>query len=167
MRCPFCDNSSDRVLDSRPVESAAVVRRRRQCLKCRKRYTTYERVEAAPLVVLKSDGRREPFHREKLREGIARACIRRPISADVIEKLVSEVEIQLQDYVLEIPSREIGEIVLKKLYGVDLVAYVRFASVYRQFQDLDMFMRELKKLMRSHGGRRKDSKGAARLRVAG
>lgn len=150
MRCPVCDHPEDRVLDSRPLESVTVIRRRRLCLHCGKRFTTYERVEATPLMVIKSDNRREPFSRNKLREGVARACQKRPISSDTIEKLVSEVEYELQDYVLEVPTREIGERVLKKLHRLDPVAYVRFASVYRQFADLDMFLKELQKLKKAH-----------------
>ncbi|MBI4396284.1 MAG: transcriptional repressor NrdR [Elusimicrobia bacterium] len=150
MRCPSCDHPEDRVIDSRPLESATVIRRRRLCVNCGKRFTTYERVEATPLMVIKSDNRREPFNRTKIREGIRRACIRRPISPDTIEKLVSEIEYELQDYVLEVPSREIGERILKKLYLLDPVAYVRFASVYKKFADLDAFLRELKKLKRIH-----------------
>ena len=150
MRCPLCDHPEDRVLDSRPLEAGAVVRRRRSCLHCGKRFTTYERVESTPLMVIKSDNRRQPFSREKMREGVVRACQKRPISSDAIEKLVSEVEYELQDYVLEVPSREIGDRVLKKLYQLDPVAYVRFASVYRQFGDLDTFLNELKRLKRAY-----------------
>jgi len=149
MRCPLCDHPEDRVLDSRPLEAGAVVRRRRSCLHCGKRFTTYERVESTPLMVIKSDDRRQPFSREKMREGVVRACQKRPISSDTIEKLVSEVEYELQDYVLEVPSREIGDRILKKLYQLDPVAYVRFASVYRQFGDLDTFLNELKRLKRA------------------
>ncbi|MBI3291911.1 MAG: transcriptional repressor NrdR [Elusimicrobia bacterium] len=148
MRCPFCSHPEARVIDSRPLDSASVIRRRRTCEECRKRFTTYERVEAMPLVVLKSNQRRDPFSRDKLREGILRACEKRPISVDQIEKIVSEIEYELQDYVMEVPSRVIGEKVLKKLFVLDPVAYVRFASVYRQFQDIDTFLRELKKLKR-------------------
>jgi transcriptional repressor NrdR len=150
MRCPSCDHPEGRVIDSRPLESSTVIRRRRLCGHCGKRYTTYERVESTPLMVIKSDNRREPFNRAKMREGILRACEKRPISSDAVEKLVSEIEYELNDYVLEVPSREIGERVLKKLAQLDAVAYVRFASVYRQFGDLDAFLQELKKLKRSH-----------------
>lgn len=146
MKCPYCGHEEDRVLDSRPLEAASVIRRRRECQSCHKRFTTYERLENVPLMVIKSDDRREPFSREKLREGIARACEKRPIGADTIERLVSEIEYELQDYVMQVPSRVIGEKVLKKLMELDTVAYVRFASVYRQFQDVDAFLRELEKL---------------------
>jgi transcriptional repressor NrdR len=159
MKCPSCDHPEGRVIDSRPLESATVIRRRRLCGYCGKRYTTYERVETTPLMVIKSDNRREPFNRTKLREGIARACEKRPISSDAIEKLIAEIEYELQDFVLEVPSREIGERVLKKLFLLDAVAYVRFASVYKQFGDLDTFLRELKKLKRSHMRQQARGKG--------
>lgn len=132
-------------MDSRPLEAASIIRRRRECQSCHKRFTTYERLESIPLMVIKSDDRREPFSREKLREGIARACEKRPISADTIERLVSEIEYELQDYVMQVPSRVIGEKVLKKLMELDAVAYVRFASVYRQFPDVTAFFDELEK----------------------
>jgi transcriptional repressor NrdR len=150
MKCPYCGHEEDRVLDSRPLEAASIIRRRRECQSCHKRFTTYERLEEVPLMVIKSNDRREPFDREKLREGIARACEKRPISVDAIERLLSEVEYELQDYVMQVPSRVIGEKVLKKLKDLDPVAYVRFASVYRQFQDIDAFMEELRKLKEEH-----------------
>lgn len=146
MKCPFCGHQEDRVLDSRPLEAASIIRRRRECQACHKRFTTYERLEEVPLMVLKSNNRQEPFQREKLRDGITRACKNRPISADRIEKLISDIEYELQDYVMQVPSRVIGEKVLKKLKDLDPVAYVRFASVYRQFQDIDAFMEELRRL---------------------
>jgi transcriptional repressor NrdR len=149
VKCPYCGHEEDRVLDSRPLEGASIIRRRRECQSCHKRFTTYERLESVPLMVVKSDDRREPFSREKLREGIARACEKRPIGADTIERIVSEIEYELQDYVMQVPSRVIGEKVLKKLLELDTVAYVRFASVYRQFQDIDAFLRELDKLKRN------------------
>jgi transcriptional repressor NrdR len=146
MKCPYCGHEEDRVLDSRPLEAASIIRRRRECQSCHKRFTTYERLESVPLLVIKSDDRREPFNREKLREGIARACEKRPVGPDTVERLVSEIEYELQDYVMQVPSRVIGEKVLKKLMGLDAVAYVRFASVYRQFPDVDAFLHELEKL---------------------
>jgi transcriptional repressor NrdR len=164
MRCPSCDHPEDRVIDSRPLESATVIRRRRVCTFCSKRFTTYERVESTPLMVIKSDNRREPFNRTKIREGITRACEKRPISSDAIERVVAEIEYELNDFVLEVPSQEIGERVLKKLYKLDAVAYVRFASVYRQFKDLDAFFKEVQKLKRSH--RRQQAKGQAREKEA-
>ena len=146
MKCPYCGHEEDRVLDSRPLEAASIIRRRRECQACHKRFTTYERLEDVPLMVMKSNNRLEPFSREKLREGIARACEKRPIHADQIERLISEIEYDLQSYVMQVPSRVIGEKVLKKLKDLDPVAYIRFASVYKQFQDLDAFLKELEKL---------------------
>ena len=146
MRCTFCSSEDDMVIDSRPIEAADVVRRRRMCKGCAKRFTTYERLEEMPLMVVKSDDRREPFDRDKLRRGVLRACEKRPISIDTIDQIVDCVEYELKDYVMEIPSREIGEKVLKKLHGIDQVAYIRFASVYRNFSDVDSFLAEIKKL---------------------
>jgi transcriptional repressor NrdR len=146
MKCPYCGHEEDRVLDSRPLEASSIIRRRRECQGCHKRFTTYERLEDVPLMVMKSDNRLEPFSREKLREGIARACEKRPISADQIERLIAEIEYELQSYVMQAPSRVIGEKVLKKLKSLDHVAYIRFASVYKQFQDVEAFLKELEKL---------------------
>ncbi len=151
MKCPYCGHEEDRVLDSRPLEAASIIRRRRECQACQKRFTTYERLESVPLMVIKSKDRREPFDRQKLREGLARACEKRPIGPDTIERLVSEIEYELQDYVMQVPSRVIGEKVLKKLMELDAVAYVRFASVYRQFQDVDAFLKELEKFKKKSG----------------
>jgi transcriptional repressor NrdR len=128
------------------MEDQSVIRRRRICRDCSKRFTTYERLEESPLMVVKSDQRREPYNRAKLKEGVVRACQKRPISSDAVEKLLSDVETDLRDYLMEVPSRIIGETVLNKLRALDPVAYVRFASVYRQFSDIDTFMEELKKL---------------------
>jgi len=166
MKCPFCGHQEDRVLDSRPLEAASIIRRRRECQSCHKRFTTYERLEEVPLMVIKSDDRREPFNREKLREGILRACEKRPIGPDVIERIVAEIEYELQDYVMQVPSRVIGEKVMKKLKDLDPVAYIRFASVYRAFQDLDAFHSELEKIKKDelktipdfHPGRGRRSK---------
>lgn len=146
MRCPYCAHPEDSVLDSRPIDSASVIRRRRECVKCSKRFTTYERLEEMPLMVVKSDDRREPFSRDKLRHGIVRACEKRPVSIDTIDQIVSEVEYSLKDYVMEIPTRIIGERILAKLLEADEVAYVRFASVYRNFSDLDSFVEAVRKL---------------------
>lgn len=150
MKCPFCGGLDDQVIDTRPNDLSSLIRRRRECGECKKRYTTYERVEETPLMVVKSDNRREPFNAKKLQAGISLACQKRPISMDAVEKIVSEVEHELQDYLMEVPSKVIGEKVLKKLWDVDLVAYIRFASVYRQFADIDTFMDELKKLKKEH-----------------
>ncbi len=148
MKCPYCGNEEDRVLDSRPLEAASIIRRRRECQACQKRFTTYERLEQVPLMVIKSDDRREPFSREKLREGVLRACEKRPIGPDAIERLVAEIEYEMQDYVMQVPSRVIGEKAMQKLKELDHVAYIRFASVYRQFQDVHAFVEELDQLKR-------------------
>ncbi len=147
MKCPHCNHPEDHVIDSRPVETGNVIRRRRECLQCEKRFTTYERLEVMPMIVLKSDNRREPFDHNKLREGVSRACKNRSITAEQIEKLVTDVETSLQeDFVIEVPSKTIGERVLAKLKDLDHVAYIRFASVYKQFSDIDSFFVEVKGL---------------------
>ncbi len=146
MKCPYCGKNGGKVIDSRHVEGSSVIRRRRQCRYCERRFTTYERVEEMPLMVVKSDSRREPFDRNKLLQGILKACIKRPISYDTIENIISDIEHQLQDYIMEVPSKAIGEMVLKRLKKLDEVAYVRFASVYRKFESMDSFFKELKKL---------------------
>jgi transcriptional repressor NrdR len=147
MKCPHCSHPEDHVIDSRPVENGSVIRRRRECLSCARRFTTYERLEVIPLVVLKSDNRREPFDRSKLREGILRACKKRNITVEQVERLVTDVETSLQEeYVMEVPSRVIGDMVLAKLKEIDPVAYIRFASVYRDFSDMDTFVNEVRGL---------------------
>lgn len=147
MKCPFCGSLDGKVIDSRPLEAASIIRRRRECLACQKRFTTYERLEEVPLMVIKSDNRREPFSREKLRSGLLRSCDKRPISVDKIEKIISEIEYELHDYyIMEAPSSAIGQKVLKRLKELDEVAYIRFASVHRNFKDINTFIQELKKL---------------------
>jgi len=149
MKCPFCQKPSNRVLDSRMSQSGKAIRRRRECLRCKKRFTTYEYIEQTPLMVIKKDGRREPFDRNKLLAGIVKACEKRPISMERLEKLVDIIEGSLQkDFPREVRTRVIGELVMKKIYGVDEVAYVRFASVYRQFKDVKQFMKEIKHLLK-------------------
>jgi transcriptional repressor NrdR len=159
MRCPFCKGADSKVLDSRESMEGAVIRRRRECLECRKRFTTYERVEELAPLVVKKDGRREPFEREKLLAGLQKAVEKRPVSMDQLEALVAEVEVRLQERgEKEVPSSAIGEEVMRKLRALDQVAYVRFASVYRSFRDIEEFMDELKGLLDDHapeGGRRK------------
>ncbi|MDR2251680.1 MAG: transcriptional regulator NrdR [Endomicrobium sp.] len=151
MKCPFCGSIHDQVLDSRPVEHTSAVRRRRECSNCKKRYTTFERPEDVTIMVVKSDGRREPFDRKKIWTGIDTACKKRSISVETIDKIVNEIENDIMgEYVMEIPSKIIGDKILEKLWDVDLVAYVRFASVYRKFGDIDTFMQELKKLKKEH-----------------
>ncbi|MFH1847907.1 MAG: transcriptional regulator NrdR [Candidatus Omnitrophota bacterium] len=149
MKCPYCGKNNDRVLDSRSSHSNRSVRRRRQCLKCRKRFTTYEYVEEHPLMVRKKDGRREAFDRNKLFTGVLKACEKRPVGMKEIEKLVDSVDHTLQkNFQREVKSKEIGELVMKKLHVLDQVSYVRFASVYRQFKDVNQFMKELKHLLK-------------------
>lgn len=148
MKCPFCGRENTRVIDSRPADDNSSIRRRRQCDECAKRFTTYEKVETIPLVVIKKDNNREPYDRSKIEAGVFRSCHKRPISIDQITRLVDEVEnavFNLEEK--EIPSTKIGEIVMDKLKGLDPVAYVRFASVYREFKDVNTFMNELKKIL--------------------
>lgn len=148
MKCPYCGYEDDRVIDSRPTEEGTAVRRRRECSKCQRRYTTYEKVESVPLMVIKKDKTRQPFNREKIINGLLRACEKRPVSIDEIEKLVNEVESQLYNSLQrEVTTKDIGEMVMMKLKNLDEVAYVRFASVYRQFKDINTFMDELRKLL--------------------
>ena len=148
MKCPFCAHQEDKVVDSRGSQEGASIRRRRECLRCGKRFTTYEHAEAQPLMVIKKDGRREPFDRQKLLGGLVKACEKRPVSMDDLEQLINELERELsQQFEREVPSRDIGERVMKRLHALDPVAYVRFASVYREFKDVEQFMRELKDLL--------------------
>ena len=162
MRCPFCKRDDSKVLDSRESAEGTVTRRRRECLGCHKRFTTYERVEELAPLVVKKDGRREPFDRDKLLAGLQKAVEKRPVSMDQLETLVAEVEVRLQERgEKEVPSSAIGEEVMRKLRTLDQVAYVRFASVYRSFRDIEEFMDELKGLLDDHapeGGRRKRSR---------
>lgn len=150
MRCPYCDDENTRVVDSRPIDDGKSIRRRRQCDLCKKRYTTYEKVEALPLVVTKKDDTRESYDRSKIESGIFHSCHKRPISVEQIKSLVDDVENTIFSLELkEIPSSTIGEIVMDKLKEFDAVAYVRFASVYREFKDVNTFMDELKKILDS------------------
>ena len=149
MRCPYCSSRKDSVIDSRRAKNGSSVRRRRQCLKCKKRFTTYEYVERTPLMVVKKDGRREPFEREKLLNGIMVACEKRPVSVKRVEKVVDDIEKYIErKHDKEVASREIGELVMKHLHALDEIAYVRFASVYRQFRDVGQFVRELKQFLK-------------------
>lgn len=148
MKCPSCSNMESKVLDSRPSQDGTSIRRRRECLSCQKRFTTFETIENMTFVVVKKNGNREIFDRTKLVSGMVRACEKRPVSVKQIENAVNDIELQLQSSMRrEIPSTEIGELVMEKLKGLDEVAYVRFASVYRQFKDINTFMAELKKLL--------------------
>lgn len=149
MRCPYCAFPENKVVDSRSSGDGLAVRRRRECFKCKGRFTTYERQEKIPLMIIKKDGRRESFNREKILNGIVKACEKRPISMEKIEGLVDEVERILQSRLeKEVSSQEVGEPVMRGLHGLDEVAYVRFASVYRQFRDITDFMKEVKGLLR-------------------
>ena len=148
MKCPYCGFKESKVVDSRPAEEGNSIRRRRECLSCSKRLTTYETVESLPMVVVKRDGSRQTFDRRKLVNGMLRACEKRPVSVAQLEKLGEEIEQELQNSLeREISTEHVGELVMDKLKGVDEVAYVRFASVYRQFKDIKTFMREPNKLL--------------------
>ena len=149
MKCPYCGEENTKVIDSRPAEENNAIRRRRQCLKCKKRFTTYEKVENIPLIVIKKDDIREPYDRGKIEAGIVRPCHKRPVSYEQIVSAVEDVENKiLKKEKKEISSRVIGEIVMERLKELDQVAYVRFASVYREFKDVNTFMDELKKLLK-------------------
>ena len=154
MKCPFCGHQEDKVVDSRASAEGIAIRRRRECLACSRRFTTYEHIEEQRLMVIKKDGRREPFDRHKLLSGLTRACEKRPISMEQLERLADEVEQDLsRQFDSEVPSSAIGERVMKRLHELDPVAYVRFASVYREFKDAEQFMREIKDVLaRKEGG---------------
>ena len=148
MKCPFCGRDNTRVIDSRPSDENNAIRRRRVCDVCGKRFTTYEKVETIPLIIIKKDNNREPYDRSKIEAGVLRACHKRPISVNQINQLVDEVETEIFNREeKEIPSTLIGEIVMDKIKNLDSVAYVRFASVYREFKDVNTFMSELKKML--------------------
>lgn len=148
MKCPFCGHTEDKVIDSRSSNEDRSIRRRRECLKCDKRFTTYEYVEQVSLMVIKKDGRREEFDRNKIISGIVKACEKRPVSVEKIEELVDKVERELQkNFDKEVKAQVVGELVMDYLHTLDEVAYVRFASVYRQFKDINHFMKELKELL--------------------
>lgn len=150
MKCPFCNKENTRVIDSRPSEENNSIRRRRQCDVCGKRFTTYEKIETLPVIVIKKDNSREPYEREKIESAIVRACHKRSVPYEQIQKMVDEIEnvIFAQEVNREVSSQVIGEIVMSKLKDYDSVAYVRFASVYREFKDVNTFMDELKKLLK-------------------
>lgn len=148
MKCPFCGYEESKVIDSRPTDEGEKIRRRRECISCAKRFTTYEIIESVPIVVVKKDKSRQAFDRVKLFNGVLKSCEKRPVSIEQIDKLVSEIEAELQNSLdREVTSVHIGELVMEKLKGLDEVAYVRFASVYRQFKDINTFMDELTKLL--------------------
>ena len=148
MKCPYCNGEESKVIDSRPTDEGERIRRRRECLSCGKRFTTYEIIETVPVIVIKKDKSRQPFDRNKLLGGLLRACEKRPVSIEVLERLVDDIEFTMQNSMdREVPSSVIGSLALEKLKNTDEVAYVRFASVYRQFKDINTFMRELNKLL--------------------
>ena len=148
MKCPYCSFEESKVIDSRPTDEGERIRRRRECLKCQKRFTTYEIIESLPIIVIKKDKSREVFNRDKLINGMLKACEKRPVSINDIERAVDDIEVKLQNSLdREVTSDAIGELVMQKLKELDEVAYVRFASVYRQFKDLSTFMEELNKLL--------------------
>lgn len=150
MKCPFCSFEESKVIDSRPTDEGQRIRRRRECLSCGKRFTTYEIIESLPIIVIKKDKSRETFNRDKLMTGLLRACEKRPISIDTLDNMIDEIETTLQNSLdREVSSEKIGQLVMEKLKKIDEVAYVRFASVYRQFKDINTFMRELNKLLSS------------------
>ncbi len=148
MKCPFCKKDNDRVVDSRASSDGFVIRRRRQCNECRRRYTTYERMEEIPLRVIKKDGTREPFDRQKILSGLLKACEKRPVPVPKLEEIVNRIELDLYEkYDREVKTKIVGEMVMKELRGLDQVAYVRFASVYREFKDVSEFMSELQPML--------------------
>lgn len=149
MKCPYCEYTESKVIDTRPTEEGNSIRRRRECLKCEKRFTTYEQIETMPIVVIKRDKSRQCFEREKILNGLFRACVKRPISTEVLENIVSSIEAKLANSLIrEVTTDEIGQMVMQHLRDIDQVAYVRFASVYRDFKDVKTFMDELTSLLR-------------------
>ncbi|HSH37000.1 transcriptional regulator NrdR [Schnuerera sp.] len=148
MNCPFCNYYESKVVDSRPTDEGQAIRRRRECLKCSKRFTTYEKIEKIPLIVVKKDGNRQSYDRNKILNGILKACEKRPVPLNLIEETVDEIEKELYNSMeKEITSQHIGEMIMNRLKKIDEVSYVRFASVYRQFKDINTFMEELNKLL--------------------
>ena len=148
MKCPFCSYEESKVIDSRPTDEGERIRRRRECLKCQKRFTTYEIIENLPIIVIKKDGSREVFDRQKLMTGMLRACEKRPVSIETLDHIIDNIETVIQNTLdREVNSDKIGQLVMEQLKDVDEVAYVRFASVYRQFKDINTFMEELNKLL--------------------
>lgn len=149
MRCPYCSYEESKVVDSRATDDYTAIRRRRECLRCSKRYTTYEKVEDIPILVVKKDSIRENFNKDKIMNGIIKACQKRPVSRSQMENIVNDIEKNISNKMLvEIKSEDIGEMVMERLKNVDEVSYVRFASVYRQFKDINTFMEEIKNLMK-------------------
>jgi transcriptional repressor NrdR len=159
MKCPYCHLDNDRVIDSRSSDESQAIRRRRECLSCKRRFTTYERVEEPTIKVVKKDGVREPFQREKIRRGLEKACWKLPISHEQIEGVISAIESDVHaQFEVEVHSRELGELVMQHLGKLDQVAFVRFASVYREFQDVRDFVEELEPMLEEAGGHRPESR---------
>ena len=155
MKCPYCNHPDTRVIDSRPAEDGNSIRRRRSCDVCGKRFTTYEKVETIPLIIIKKDNNREQYNRKKIENGVLRACYKRPVSAEDIQRSIDSIETKIFSLeAKEIPSSRIGEIVMEELKGLDEVAYVRFASVYREFKDVNTFMNELSKLLSANSDKK-------------
>ena len=153
MKCPFCGYAESKVMDSRPTDEGSRIRRRRECLQCGKRFTTYEIIESLPIIVVKRDKSREAFDRDKLLTGMLRACQKRPVSIETLEKVIDDIEAQIQNSLeREVTSRRIGEYAMEKLKDIDEVAYVRFASVYREFKDINSFLEEISRLMSGERG---------------
>ncbi|TCS83556.1 transcriptional regulator NrdR [Tepidibacillus fermentans] len=149
MRCPYCNYNGTKVLDSRPINDGKSIRRRRECESCGRRFNTYEEVEETPILVIKKDGSREEFSREKILRGLIRACEKRPVGLEKLESIVADIERELRnDLRSEVESQKIGEMVMERLYHTDEIAYVRFASVYRQFKDINVFLKEITELLR-------------------
>ena len=167
MRCPFCKVDDDKVVDSRASSDGFAIRRRRECEACNRRYTTYERIEESPLRVIKKNQEREPFERRKVLLGLIKACEKRPIPVPALEAITERIEnLVLEEYESEVPVQHIGELVMRELRKLDQVAYVRFASVYREFQDITQFMDELKPMLQDGRGARKKSKRQPRKKKA-
>lgn len=159
MRCPFCGHIEDKVVDSREAKDGDAIRRRRECLECGRRFTSYERIDEIPYMVVKKDGRRETFDRGKILSGLLRACEKRPISTNQLETIANEVEKEVQDSLdRELSTNEVGKVIMRSLKSLDKVAYVRFASVYLEFEDVSAFMTELKDLVRARGAKPKKVK---------
>jgi len=151
MKCPFCNYHESKVIDSRPADEGNTIRRRRECIKCSRRFTTYEKVESVPLMVIKKDKNMEPFNRDKLMNGLLKACEKRPVTIDALEAMLDEIELQIGNSLMrEVTSKELGELVMCRLKNLDEIAYVRFASVYRQFKDINTFIDELQKLLKDN-----------------
>ena len=151
MKCPYCEYDESKVIDSRPTDEGQSIRRRRECMKCNKRFTTYEKIEEIPIIVVKKDGNRQTYDRNKLINGIIKSCEKRPVSISTIEELVDDIEMELSNSLKkEISSGEIGEMIMDRLKNIDEVSYVRFASVYRQFKDINSFMDELNKILKEN-----------------